>query len=145
MRQRSEALQYAALAYLLEKGGAATYLVVTSRRTGRWIFPKGQPEKGEDGWETAAREAFEEAGVVGTGLPQEVGRYRSLKFRADWVRPLDIVLYPVRIDRLLPDWEENGERERRMVTPAEAAALLSQPEMADLCTRFDRELRAEST
>ena|GEM_PF-5999571 len=82
--------------------------------------------------------------MIGTGLPQEIGRYRSLKFRADCVQSLDIVLYPFRIDRLLPDWEENGERERRMVTPANASALLSQPEMAALCARFDQELGGET-
>lgn len=142
LRTKPEALQFAALAYLFDRG-EPTYLIITSRRTGRWIFPKGQPDKGENGWETAAREAFEEAGVIGTGLPKEIGRYRSLKFRSDWVQPLDIVLYPVRIDRLMPEWQENQERQRRMVTAAEAAALLSQSDMAMLCTLFDRQLMAE--
>jgi 8-oxo-dGTP pyrophosphatase MutT (NUDIX family) len=140
LRTRPEARQCAALAYLWD-GDEPTYLIVTSRRTGRWIFPKGQPVKGEKGWETAAREAFEEAGVVGTGLAQEIGRYRSLKFRRNWVQPLDIALYPVRIDRLMPDWQENGERARKMVAAPAAALLLSQPDMAALCTRFDRALR----
>ncbi len=141
LRTKPEALQFGALAYLLEKK-QPKYLVITSRRTGRWIFPKGQPEKDENGWETAAREAFEEAGVIGTGQPQEIGRYRSLKFRSDWVQPLDIVLYPVRIDSLMPDWDENGERQRRMVTIKEAATLLSQPDMTELCTRFHKQLMA---
>lgn len=54
-------MQFAALAYS-PGPGKPEYLIVTSRRTGRWIFPKGQPEKNEPGWGTAAREAFEEAG-----------------------------------------------------------------------------------
>lgn len=142
LRTRPGVRQFAALAFLPGKG-KPKFLVVTSRRTGRWIFPKGQREKNERGWETAAREAFEEAGVTGTGLPQEIGRYRGLKFRENWVQPLDIALYPVRIDRLIPDWEENGQRQRRMVTAAEAAALLSQPDMVTLCTRFERKLAAK--
>jgi len=143
LRQKSEARQCGALAYRLRRG-QPTYLIVTSRRTGRWIFPKGQPEKDESGWETAAREAFEEAGVIGTGLARQIGRYRSIKFREDWVQPLDIALYPVRIKRLLREWEENGERERRMVTASRAAVMLSQPDMVALCTRFDRKLKVKN-
>jgi len=142
LRTKPEALQYAALAYQCEQG-EPTYLIVTSRRTGRWIFPKGEPEKDEQGWETAAREAFEEAGVIGVGLAREVGRYHSLKFRDDWVQPLHIVLYPVRIERLVSDWEEQGQRDRCMVTASEATARLSQTDMGMLCARFDRQLRRE--
>jgi 8-oxo-dGTP pyrophosphatase MutT (NUDIX family) len=39
-------------------------LLVTSKRSGNWIFPKGHIEKGETAEEAALREAREEAGVV---------------------------------------------------------------------------------
>jgi 8-oxo-dGTP pyrophosphatase MutT (NUDIX family) len=39
--------------------------LVTTRRTKRWIIPKGWPIKGLKPSKTAAREAFEEAGVSG--------------------------------------------------------------------------------
>ncbi len=141
LREKAERVQFAALAYLIDEEGPK-YLIVTSRRTGRWIFPKGQLEAGEAGWEAAAREAFEEAGVVGEGLPRIIGRYHSLKFRDDWVQPLDIVLHPVRIDRVLKKWDERGERERRFVNAQDAAGLLSQDDMAALCARFDAELQS---
>jgi 8-oxo-dGTP pyrophosphatase MutT (NUDIX family) len=40
-------------------------LLVTSKRNGNWIFPKGHIEKGETAETAALREAREEAGVVG--------------------------------------------------------------------------------
>jgi 8-oxo-dGTP pyrophosphatase MutT (NUDIX family) len=40
-------------------------LLVTSKRNGNWIFPKGHIEKGETAEAAALREAKEEAGVVG--------------------------------------------------------------------------------
>jgi 8-oxo-dGTP pyrophosphatase MutT (NUDIX family) len=40
-------------------------LLVTSKRNGNWIFPKGHIEKGETAETAALREAKEEAGVVG--------------------------------------------------------------------------------
>ena len=40
-------------------------LLVTAKRNGNWIFPKGHIEKGETAEAAALREAKEEAGVVG--------------------------------------------------------------------------------
>jgi 8-oxo-dGTP pyrophosphatase MutT (NUDIX family) len=40
-------------------------LLVTSKRNGNWIFPKGHIEKGETAEVAALREAKEEAGVIG--------------------------------------------------------------------------------
>ena len=138
---KPEATQYAALAFE-PRGSRTRYLLVTSRRTGRWIFPKGAPEPGERGWETAAREAREEAGVVGTGLEEEVGRFRDLKIREAWTQPLRITLYPVRIESLLDHWEEAGDRRRILASIGEAACLLSAPRMVDLCLRFHDRLLA---
>ncbi len=39
------------------------FLLVKSNRSGRWGFPKGHTEKGENGIETAKREIFEETGI----------------------------------------------------------------------------------
>ena len=139
--ERPEAIQCAALAFE-PRGSRTRYLLVTSRRTGRWIFPKGAPEPGERGWETAAREAREEAGVVGTGLEDEIGRFRDIKIRETWVQPLLIVLYPVRIERLLDRWDEDTERRRLLVRVGEAISLLSTQETVDLCLRFHDRLLA---
>jgi len=40
-------------------------MLITSRDTRRWVIPKGWPKKGTSPRHSAAREAFEEAGVVG--------------------------------------------------------------------------------
>ncbi len=71
-------VQYAALPH---RGGAQPeILLVTSRETGRWVIPKGWPMKGKSGSEAAAREAFEEAGVVGEIAPEPLGAYGYVKF-----------------------------------------------------------------
>src|SRR5262245_6003483 len=46
----------------------------TSRRR-RWIIPKGWPKKGKSPYHSAAREAFEEAGVVGAVAKRSVGSF----------------------------------------------------------------------
>jgi len=55
--------EVAAVCYRTRKGGIEFLLVQTSG--GRWIFPKGGVERGLTGSQSAALEAFEEAGVHG--------------------------------------------------------------------------------
>src|SRR5271167_689369 len=55
--------QVAALCYRIRKRGLEFLLVQT--RGGRWIFPKGGVEPGFTHAQSAALEAFEEAGVHG--------------------------------------------------------------------------------
>ena len=57
-------VQYAALPYRTSEASGVEVLLVTSRTTRRWIIPKGWPKRGMPPYDTAAREAFEEAGVV---------------------------------------------------------------------------------
>src|SRR6476660_3393250 len=50
-------------------------MLVTSRETRRWIIPKGWPHKGKAPHDSAAREAFEEARVVGAVGKRAVGSF----------------------------------------------------------------------
>ena len=56
--------QFAALPFS-PREGETMVMLVTSRETHRWILPKGWAEKRLTGPELAAKEAFEEAGLVG--------------------------------------------------------------------------------
>ncbi len=56
--------QVAAVCYRKTESGVEYCFIKSS--SGRRIFPKGKVEKGEQPWDSAAREAKEEAGVLGT-------------------------------------------------------------------------------
>ena len=62
MVKRPHGRQVAALCTRKGKKGNEV-LLVTSRRRGRWIVPKGWPMEGKSFPETALEEAWEEAGV----------------------------------------------------------------------------------
>src|SRR5262245_1728923 len=68
-------VQYGALPYRLTAGSPPQFMLVTSRETRRWIIPKGWPKKGKLPHHSAAREAFEEAGVVGAVARRWVGSF----------------------------------------------------------------------
>jgi 8-oxo-dGTP pyrophosphatase MutT (NUDIX family) len=59
--------------------GEVQVCLVTSRGTGRWILPKGWPEKDLSHAEAAAREAWEEAGLKGSADPEPCGEFDALK------------------------------------------------------------------
>lgn len=100
-------------------------MVVTNKDGDRWVLPKGRPERHLGKRELAALEAWEEAGIRGTfrgGDPIDV----TLRRRAGRI---NLRLYPLRVDRLKRRWPERRARDRRVVSPDTALALLSDPGM----------------
>ena len=75
--EKSKLTQAAAVCYQLEAGQPKFLLIKSSGR--RWIFPKGKIDPGEDAWETAQREAFEEAGVSGKIDKKRLGTFIHIK------------------------------------------------------------------
>ncbi len=64
LRKLRECEQVAAVCYRVRSGGIE-FLLVQTRGSGRWTFPKGSAEPGLTHAQAAALEAFEEAGVHG--------------------------------------------------------------------------------
>lgn len=98
-------------------------LLVTSRRRGRLILPKGWPMRRLSWVEAAEIEAWEEAGVSGLLMDDPLGSYRTTKRVGGAEVPVLVTVYPMQVDRVFPEWKEARERTRLWV-PAEAAAGL---------------------
>ncbi len=67
--------QYGVLPLRLASDGSPEVLLITSRDTRRWVVPRGNPISGKSPAESAAQEAFEEAGIVGAVEPEAIGHY----------------------------------------------------------------------
>jgi len=74
----SEPIAKAAAVCYQSLEGSLRFLLVRSHGGG-WIFPKGSLEPGEQLWQTAQREAFEEAGVQGVIDPACLTTFTHLK------------------------------------------------------------------
>lgn len=120
--------QFGAVPYR-RRDGKLEFLLITSRRTGRWIFPKGGKMLLLSGADTAAEEAFEEAGVRGRIEAQSAGHYSDVKIRDDGETMIDVELYPMEVEHEFDEWPEMTQRRRRWVDAGEAAILLSRPEL----------------
>jgi len=124
--------QVAALPYRHREDGNVDYLVITSRRTHRLIIPKGWPMKGKADRIAAAIEARQEAGVRGTVGERPIGSFSYVKQMEEMDIPVTAHVFPLEVKKLKSRWKEADCRKRRWVSAAEAAALLSDRELADL-------------
>jgi len=121
--------------------GTPVFLLVTSRQRGHWIFPKGRIPEQMTPWDSAAREAYDEAGVEGVVARRPIGSYRAWKTRGMGRMVIEVEVYPLRVERQLEAWRETGERYRHWVTLAEAVRLITNKQIVDLVRGFARTVR----
>ena len=126
-------IQYGVIATRPAADGSLEVLLITSRETRRWVVPRGNPIPGKSPAESAAQEAFEEAGIIGPVGAEPLGRYVYGKRRRNGkVEPAEVELFAMRVAEEREDWPEKSQRERRWFAPAEAAAAVLEDKLADM-------------
>ena len=134
-------VQYAALPYR-QRDDAVDVMLVTSLGTKRWIIPKGWPMNGRAPHEAAAREALEEAGVVGKIGSDVIGTYRYEKRRKSGATvPCRVEVFPLDVDAQRKHWPEKGRRSVKWFAPEEAAKTVSDPDLGAIILEWTRRLR----
>lgn len=114
-------------------------LLITSRTTRRWIIPKGWVEAGQPPAESAAREAYEEAGVTGRITNTPAGTYHYLKARKDGGGvACRVDVYVLEVTRQTGDFPEKDQRRLAWMPPAQAATRLSEPGLRDIVRAFQQ-------
>ncbi len=96
--------------------GKVEVLLITTRKKGKWIIPKGNIERDLSAPGSAEKEALEEAGVRGEVGRVSLGCYRHGNSNKDPI----VEVFLMRVDREQPTWPEDDERERRWVSLEEA-------------------------
>ncbi len=136
-KKKAARLQYGALCYRnTEKG--LRILLITSRRTRRWIGPKGWPIKKKSPHEVAAIEALEEAGVRGTVAKRSIGffTYRKDIGGGKHVR-CTVQVFPMEVTDAMEDYPERHQRQRKWMKPKKAAKWANPPEFGRLIKKFE--------
>src|SRR6266481_1799157 len=109
-------VQYGALPYRLSAGLRPQFMLITSRDTRRWVIPKGWPKKGKSPRYSAAREAFEEAGVV----------------------VCEVRVFPLEVRRQNKQWPEKQERVVKWLSASQAAEKVTEPMLSEIIRRLAR-------
>jgi len=128
--------QYAALPWRYS-GGSREVLLISSRDTGRWVIPKGWPIRGLSPAETAAREAYEEAGLGGMVSKKPIGEFEYGK-RLDNGAVLATRVEVFALEQMVQhkDWPEQGQRRLQWFSVPEAAEAVEEPELKVIISKL---------
>ena len=119
--------QYGDLPYRLRDGSRRPqFMLITSRENQRWVIPKGWPKKGKSPRTSAAREAFEEAGVMGAVAKRAVGSFSYHKrLKSGAVVLCDVHVFPLEV-------------RRQWLSPSQAAEKVDEPMLGQIIRRLAR-------
>jgi 8-oxo-dGTP pyrophosphatase MutT (NUDIX family) len=115
--------QFAALPYRM-RDNDIEILLITTRKKRRWSVPKGWPIKRKSPQQTAATEAYEEAGVHGAIGISRIGQFRKRRLKKRQPVICEVQIFPLAVTRQQETWPERHERSRVWVAPRKAAKLV---------------------
>lgn len=112
--------QVAALPFRV-RDGVLEVMLITSRETGRWIIPKGWAQSGRKAHAASAREAREEAGIVGKITKRPIGTFRYQKrLSPEQTITCKVRVFPFEVGEVRSEWPEQADRQRCWLPMAEA-------------------------
>ncbi len=112
-------------------------VLITSSGSRQWVIPKGVVERHLSPAASAAKEAEEEAGVIGTLDETVICEYSYEK----WGGVCHVQVFPLQVTTILPTWEEADLRERTIV-PLPVAIDMVKPVLIDVLCRFREQMSA---
>lgn len=108
--------------------GALEVLLVTNVGRSHWIVPKGNIESHLTPAESAAKEAYEEAGIIGVVETRSIGSFEYVKRAVARI----VCLFPMAVADVLDEWPEMAHRSRTWTSVEMAAVLVRYPQL-DRC------------
>jgi len=128
--------QSAVIPYRLSKNGLEI-LLITSIKKKHWIVPKGYVEFNLTPFESAKKEAYEEAGILGSNETIEVGSFKLNKP----VGTCLIKVFTMEVHEVLDDYPEKNDRKRKWFTPEEASGAIAIPEIGQMIKELNIKLK----
>ncbi len=107
-------------------------VLITTIKSGKWGIPKGIIGKGMTPIESAEQEAYEEAGIVGQVIHDQIGEYKHKK----WDGICTVKVYPLLVENLLDNWEEKNLRKRIIVEPKQAISLVRKRVLREIIRNY---------
>jgi 8-oxo-dGTP pyrophosphatase MutT (NUDIX family) len=100
--------------------------------------PKGWPIKRLTPSKSAAREAFEEAGVRGKIGARAIGNFTYKKTTGQTADDpnYEVKIFPLLVKRQSASWPESEQRVAQWVDPEKAIALIREPELRAIVAKF---------
>ena len=122
-----------------QRDGRLEILLISSRKKKRWVIPKGVKEPHLSPQASAAKEALEEAGVMGPVSNRAIGSYAYEK----WGGTCKVQVHAMAVDTVLEHWEESY-RDREWLSLDEASGRLDELALRRLLKSLPDFLRGAS-
>jgi 8-oxo-dGTP pyrophosphatase MutT (NUDIX family) len=133
MAETDPIIQSGVIPYRID-GDSMQVLLVTSSSGSRWVVPKGNLEPDLTPQQSAIKEAYEEAGIIGIVESLPIGSFEYFK-RA---RRRVVDLYPMEVGTVLESWPEQARRKRQWVSLERAADLIEYDRLVQCIARLQR-------
>jgi 8-oxo-dGTP pyrophosphatase MutT (NUDIX family) len=108
------------------------------------MIPKGWPIKGLKAAKSAAREAYEEAGVRGAIGAKSIGSFAyDKRLIEDGITfPCAVRVFPLQVKRQEKTWPESRQRQTKWFAPEEALPAVKEESLRELISSFVEDLDA---
>ena len=111
-------------------------MLITSLQTRRWIVPKGHLEPGMTAQDSAAKEAYEEAGLEGIVGDTPIGVYDYIKLDQGDQRIRRVDVFPMAVSRVLDKWPEQEKRQRKWMGLPDAVGAVFEVDLKKIIADF---------
>lgn len=123
--------QSAVIPYRIQDG-KLEILLITSSGGKRWIIPKGMIEIFMKPHDSAAKEAWEEAGVIGEVSEIPIGTYSYKKSGYTFL----VEVFALRVDTVFHHWPEAKIRKREWLSYKEAIKRIKESDLKQILLEF---------
>jgi len=112
-------------------------LLITSVKKQKWIIPKGYVEFNLSAFESAKKEALEEAGVVGTNETVELGEFVVQKSFGKCL----IKIFSMEVIKELDNYPEKAKRKRKWFDVNDAVKKVNLKEVSQMIALLNNKLK----
>ncbi len=116
------------------KNNKIKILLITSRNSKKWIFPKGFIENNLSAKQSAEKEAYEEAGIEGQVHDLILGEYSFNK----WGGTFHVKVFPLHVTKIFDEWPEDNLRKRKWMSLKKAISKVKKNELKILLEKFEK-------
>ena len=117
--------------------GSIELLLITSIKKQKWIFPKGFIEFNLSAFESAKKEAYEEAGVIGENETVELGSFELKKKNSSSY----VKIFSMEVTKELKDYPEKNLRKRKWFTIKEALENIENSDIKNFVNKLEMKVK----
>lgn len=117
--------------------GSIELLLITSIKKQKWIFPKGFIEFNLSAFESAKKEAYEEAGVIGENETVELGSFNLKKKN----QTSHVKIFSMEVTKELKDYPEKNLRKRKWFNVKDALENIENSDIKNFVHKLEAKVK----